>query len=53
MSDLVATHFYKLVERINAVANLCLIMDESGIPKKRRSIGRCYQTILWCYGQDR
>ena len=34
VSDLVATHFYKLVERINAVANLCLIMDGSGIPKK-------------------
>ncbi|MFM7488101.1 MAG: IS701 family transposase [Cytophagales bacterium] len=34
VSDQVAVRFYKLVERLNAVANLCLIIDESGIPKK-------------------
>jgi SRSO17 transposase len=34
VSDLVAIRFYKLIERLNAVANLCLIIDESGIPKK-------------------
>ena len=34
VSDQVAVRFYKLVERLNAVANLCLIIDESGVPKK-------------------
>lgn len=34
VSDQVAIRFYKLIERLNAVANLCLIIDESGIPKK-------------------
>ena len=34
VSDQVAIRFYKLIERLNAVANLCLIIDESGMPKK-------------------
>jgi SRSO17 transposase len=34
VSDQVAIRFYKLIERVNALANLCLIIDESGIPKK-------------------
>lgn len=34
VSDQVAIRFYKLIERIGAVANMCLIIDESGIPKK-------------------
>ena len=34
VSDQVAIGFYKLVERLGALKNLCLIIDESGIPKK-------------------
>lgn len=34
VSDQVAIGFHKLVERLNALSNLCLIIDESGIPKK-------------------
>lgn len=34
VSDQVSIRFYKLIERLNAVANLCLIIDESGIPKR-------------------
>lgn len=34
VSDQVSIRFYKLIERLNAVANLCLIIDESGILKK-------------------
>jgi SRSO17 transposase len=32
--DLVAKKFYKLVEGLGALANLCLVIDESGNPKK-------------------
>ena len=32
--DLVARKFYKLVEGLGALANLCLVIDESGNPKK-------------------
>lgn len=32
--DLVAQKFYKLVERLGALTNLCLVIDESGNPKK-------------------
>ena len=34
VSDQVAIRFYRLIERLHAIANLCLIIDESGIPKK-------------------
>ncbi len=34
VGDQVALQFYKLIERLHAAANLCLIIDESGIPKK-------------------
>ena len=34
VSDQVAICFYRLIERLNALANLCLIIDESGVPKK-------------------
>ncbi|MFN5170916.1 MAG: transposase [Cyclobacteriaceae bacterium] len=32
--DLVAKKFYKLVEGLGGLANLCLVIDESGNPKK-------------------
>ena len=34
VSDLVAIRFYKLIDRLGALANLCLIVDECGFPKK-------------------
>lgn len=35
--DLVARKFYKLVEGLGALANLCLVIDESGNPKKGKA----------------
>lgn len=34
VSDLVAIRFYKLIEHLGALANLCLIIDECGFPKR-------------------
>jgi SRSO17 transposase len=44
IEDEVARQFYKLVERVGSLANLCLIIDESGIAKKgRESAGVAHQ----------
>jgi SRSO17 transposase len=34
ISDRVAGEFYKLIQGLGAMSNLCLVIDESGIPKK-------------------
>ncbi|MFM6348114.1 MAG: transposase, partial [Dolichospermum sp.] len=33
-SDREAGEFYKLIQGLGAMSNLCLVIDESGIPKK-------------------
>ncbi len=44
IEDEVAKQFYKLVDRLGALANLCLIIDESGIAKKgKASAGVAHQ----------
>jgi SRSO17 transposase len=44
IEDEVAKRFYKLVERLGSLANLCLIIDESGIAKKgKESAGVAHQ----------
>lgn len=35
--DRVGLEFCKLIERLGSLANLCLVIDESGIPKKGKS----------------
>jgi SRSO17 transposase len=44
IEDEVTKQFYKLVERLGSLANLCLIIDESGIAKKgKESVGVAHQ----------